>query len=497
MRLQRFQPTIKHLEEPLVEVGDGVTIPEPKMGWTLLGPAGKRSEGHNISIGLIGDKESIEKTKDLIQRLNITTYGKDKTFLHVDFPGLEKLRISFNVRWTEEISKSEVDSLDKAGSFTETIEAATKIMREKIRALMEREPTPDVIVLAYPEKVDYLCIERAIGQRRVLIKTSVEKAIEKARSKNKTLDQFMGIPVRNTFRPRDLRSMVKSICMEYDIPVQIIRPSTTKPYDADKPAREDDATVYWNLVVALFYKANNIPWHVKGLMQDTCYLGISFFRDRDDFSSVKTALAQVFSLDAEGFVLKGKKAYVDDNNAPHISRNEALRLIHNAIEVYKRNKDGQPPKRIVIHKTSRFNEDEIEGFKAGAVDVLKVDLVAFGTRDIKLMRWGKEPPIRGTMVRLPDSSVLLYTFGYIPYLDVYPGPRVPSPLEILEHHGESSMERVCREIMSLTKLNWNNAKFCSKAPITIAFAKRVGGILRESPPETAEKEIGNKLKFYM
>jgi hypothetical protein len=291
--------------------------------------------------------------------------------------------------------------------------------------------------------------------------------------------------------------MIKSICKEYDVPVQIIRPSTTRPYNPEKPAREDDATVFWNLVVAMFYKANHIPWRVKGLMQDTCYMGISFFRDRDDFSTVKTSLAQIFSLNEEGYVMKGSKAYVDENNAPHVSRTEALRLITRAIEVYKRNNEDRPPRRIVIHKTSRFNEDELEGFKAGAADVHKLDLVAFGTRDIKLMRWGKEPPVRGTMVRLPDSSVLLYTFGFIPYLDVYPGPRVPSPLEILEHHGETDIETICREIMSLTKLNWNNAKFCSKAPITIAFARRVGSIIRESPPADDKDEVGSKLKHFM
>jgi len=55
---------------------------------------------------------------------------------------------------------------------------------------------------------------------------------------------------------------------------------------------------------------------------------------------------------------------------------------------------------------------------------------------------GEKPPIRGTMVRLSDDSVLLYTYGFIPYLGVYPGPRVPSPLEILEHFGNTSIDTI-------------------------------------------------------
>lgn len=78
------------------------------------------------------------------------------------------------------------------------------------------------------------------------------------------------------------------------------------------------------------------------------------------------------------------------------------------------------------------------------------------------------------MVKMPDKSMLLYTSGYIPYLEVYPGPRVPSSLEILEYFGDTTMDVIGKEILALTKLNWNNAKFCIKAPITIAFSRRVG-----------------------
>ncbi|TBR08567.1 MAG: hypothetical protein EPO62_06720 [Candidatus Nitrosotenuis sp.] len=499
MKLPRFQPTIKHLEEPFVDVGQGIAVPEPKMGWTLLGPLGNKPSGYEINIGLIGDSESLEKTKDFISRWNVTTYGKDESFLHVNFPGLEKLNIKFNVKSTAEIDEKELKQLDNTSSFSERVEISARIIKDKIKALMDRDPQPNVLVLAYPKKIDHYCIDGAIGKRGSITKTSLEKYIERMRAKHVTLDHFFGTPPPpKKYNAVDLRSIVKAICMQHNIPVQIIRPQTTEPYNPEKPRREDDATTFWNLVVAMFYKSNNIPWQVRGLMQDTCYIGISFFRDRGDSAMVRTALAQMFSLDTEGYVLKGNKATTDENNAAHISKNDATSLIQQAIDVYKRNRNGQPPSRIVIHKTSRFDDGEQAGFAEGSKDVHRVDLVAFGERDIKLMRWGTNPPIRGTMVRLPDNSVLLYTSGYIPYLDVYPGPRVPSPLEILEHHGQTSIETICKEILALTKLNWNNAKFCTKAPITIGFARRVGSILREMPPDIDIKdEVGTKFKFYM
>lgn len=118
MKLSRFQPTIRYLEEPQIEVGEGIAVPEPKMGWTLLGPLGERTRKFEIDLGLIGDSESLEKTRDLVKRLNVTTYGKDKSFLHVDFPGLDKLRIKFNIKWEAEIDlESLKERIEKTHPF--------------------------------------------------------------------------------------------------------------------------------------------------------------------------------------------------------------------------------------------------------------------------------------------------------------------------------------------------------------------------------------------
>jgi hypothetical protein len=76
----------------------------------------------------------------------------------------------------------------------------------------------------------------------------------------------------------------------------------------------------------------------------------------------------------------------------------------------------------------------------------------------------------------------------------YPGPRIPNPLEIVEHHGDSSAERVCREVLALTKLNWNTCKFSSADPITTLFSKQVATIIKELP---AGVEPATKYRFYM
>lgn len=80
------------------------------------------------------------------------------------------------------------------------------------------------------------------------------------------------------------------------------------------------------------------------------------------------------------------------------------------------------------------------------------------------------------------------------YLRSYPGKRIPRPLGVIEHHGDSPAVTVCQEILALTKLNWNSCAFGSGIPITIRFARDVGKILTELPKDF---QPVTKYKFYM
>jgi hypothetical protein len=126
--------------------------------------------------------------------------------------------------------------------------------------------------------------------------------------------------------------------------------------------------------------------------------------------------------------------------------------------------------------------------------VPRKDFVALGFRGLQFYRTGDYPALRGTYIKFSETDLLLYTTGYIPYLRTYPGARVPQPLEILEHFGDSPWDVVLREVLALTKMNWNTADFACSDPVTIAFSRRVGQILAELPQES---RIQPEYKFYM
>jgi hypothetical protein len=153
------------------------------------------------------------------------------------------------------------------------------------------------------------------------------------------------------------------------------------------------------------------------------------------------------------------------------------------------------PRRVVIHKTSRFEPQERVGFET----TLKsrgclYDLVSLSpTSSARLLRAGQYPPLRGTLFSLGDISYL-YTTGYLPEIGKYPHGHVPSPLQIADHVGDTAKSELFREVLTLTKMNWNSANMEGLMPISLRFSRLVGDILREVPDD---REPQPKYKFYM
>jgi hypothetical protein len=89
-----------------------------------------------------------------------------------------------------------------------------------------------------------------------------------------------------------------------------------------------------------------------------------------------------------------------------------------------------------------------------------------------------QEPWRGTLCSIGADEHYLFTTGYVPYWDEYPGPHVPAPLQIGCPHETDIRER-SREILALSKMNWNSAEGISRHPITLSFARKVGTIMTE------------------
>jgi hypothetical protein len=143
-----------------------------------------------------------------------------------------------------------------------------------------------------------------------------------------------------------------------------------------------------------------------------------------------------------------------------------------------------------------MTDGETRGFRAAGA-AHQIDVAEFLTvrrSFTRLFREGTYPPLRGTFLRLQDATGLLYLRGSVQFFETYPGMYVPRPLEFSVCYGETTLEQLAREMLSLSKLNWNNTQFDGGEPITVRAARRVGDILK-CVPEGAP--IQPSFRFYM
>ncbi len=474
------------LEEPELQFGRGRHI-DPRFGLLELGPADIEAEAapHSLPLGIVGTQETIEGVARWLRRcrrvIEPPANARQPNF-HPPFPGFRaeegfEARLELDQRLQRPISGRAVRDVSRHETPRARIEAAVELLVGEIAALGERG-LPRVVVVAPPLEL-------------------------LAATKPSEVSSTNGHP-RGRSRPVELHDLLKARAMRTPIPLQYVLPAT---YDESKLRKQvaatgrqrqqqDEATRAWNLHTALYYKAGGFPWalHRDRRELDSCFIGLAFFFDAND--TLATSMAQVFDERGDGVIVRGGPAKLTSRDRhPYLERDDAERLLRDALARY-RDEHRNLPARVSVHKTSRFRPQEIDGLQAAAdaERVEMLELVTIGPTSTRVSRPGQTPPLRGTHVALDDRQHLLYTSGSVPFYGTYPGPYVPQAIGFSLDVAEQSPEQHAREILALTKLNWNNSRLDGRHPITTRAARGIGTILRHLEPD---EPIGARYAFYM
>lgn len=298
----------------------------------------------------------------------------------------------------------------------------------------------------------------------------------------------------------DFRRQIKARSMEYGIPIQIIRESTINPnlpLERGKTGKTPLSDRAWNLSTTLYYKAGGKPWKLATAREGVCYIGISFKRtDIKKGSTTACCAAQMFLNTGEGVVFLGDEGpwYSEDKKEFQLSKDAASRLLKGILKTYNE-LEGKKLTEIFIHSRSYINQDQFEGYLEACPNGVKLVGVRVRLNSItKLFRKGEYPVIRGTYLEINEKSAYLWATGFKPRLQTYDGWEVPVPLKIDIQYGEASIEQVSKDILSLTKLNYNACRFADSQPVTIGFSDSVGEILVSNP---TVKDNNPSFKFYI
>ena len=206
----------------------------------------------------------------------------------------------------------------------------------------------------------------------------------------------------------------------------------------------------------LYYKSGpTIPWKLQqdNARATSCAVGIAFYRSRDG-KSLNTSLAQIFDELGHGLILRGTPVEINKKDrTPRLSSEQAFDLLTAALNEYRVALRAFPA-RVVIHKSSNFTDQEIDGLTAAARE-LRIDTVDFVTvmdSKLRLYRDGNYPPYRGAFAQLDGERHMLYTRGSVWYYKTYPGLYVPQPIELRIVRSEESPGFIAKEILGLTKM---------------------------------------------
>jgi hypothetical protein len=194
-----------------------------------------------------------------------------------------------------------------------------------------------------------------------------------------------------------------------------------------------------------------------------------------------TSMAQVFDERGDGIIVRGGPVKITkEDRIPHLDETGAGMLLGLALNKY-REVHRNLPARVVLHKTSPFDPPELRGFSAAAnaKGVSSLDAVSVTSGSpVRLFRDGAYPPLRGTLMHLDDYHHLLYLKGSVDFFQTYPGPYIPKPFGFRCDHTEETPLALAKEILALSKMNWNDTQFDGGSPITVTAARKVAGIMK-------------------
>lgn len=455
---------LEFLQEPRLEFARGEHVC-PRRGIAAYGvyDSNRKTRRDTINVGAVGTAECLE---GLSRWLGYCAAGIEPPpdgnhpNLTLAFPGIGKDRafgadLIFGDELFRTLKTGDINDILKIPNQHDRIEAALKLYEEDIKFLAQNRQV-DVIACVVPTKLH--------------AKIAVDETDDSA----DRLDDIVDAAGELNFR-----RALKSRTMHLGKPLQLLREASLK---INQKGQQADCVKAWNLCTALYYKSGPVvPWRLKQQSSrfSTCAVGIAFYKSRD-YQVTNTSLAQIFDELGTGLILRGTPVDLGkDDRIPHLREDQAYNLLVAALDEYRIALKNYPA-RLVVHKSSLFSAAELAGLKA-AGKALKIDSMDFVTvldSRLRLLRSGSYPPYRGSLIHLDDGRHILYPRGSVWYYKTYPGKYIPQPIELRIAEAEESPAFLAREILGLTKMNWNNTQFDGKYPVTLGCARKVGEILK-------------------
>lgn len=299
----------------------------------------------------------------------------------------------------------------------------------------------------------------------------------------------------------DAHDHLKALAAVAGIPTQILN---DRVFSFRHPASRS-----WRLGIAFYAKAGGVPWKLSplpGVPDETAYIGLAYaLRSSGSDARFVTCCSQVFDSDGGGmqFVAYDARDPLEDveqaRDNPFLSRDDMRAVLARSLTLYQARNGGRVPRRVVIHKTTPFRNEEVAGAAEALSGVAEIECLEITTtvswravwlkpsRDPNLPSEPDAYPVhRGTMVPLSGRAALLWAAGNAPSASLrgnyYQGKKsIPKPIRLQRYAGSGPLELPALEALALTKMDWNNDALYDPVPVTVRYAQSLARTIARVP----------------
>jgi hypothetical protein len=501
------------LPEPKLLFRYDQALEDPRDGLTLFGPLDS-GQIYGIRSGVVGTEAGIERFKrwgQSIQGPIISATTDSESLYRPFFPGFQTV---FGVRWSPTpqieipIDPDELAKRIRIGNSHQRVFRTVSLFADAIIEAKRKEDVQvDVWFVIVREDVEKYC--RPLSTVESSIRVEVDSIVSESEAKEFLTEPPLYpdmVEAQPFYYEPDFHNQLKARLLLKEAPIQIIRETTIAPQDFLKangfPVRKVDkpSVIAWNICATAFYKASGRPWKLARVRPGVCYLGLVFKRDERSVDSTNACCAAQMFLDSgDGVVFKGAIGpwYSPTSKEFHLNSEAASEVVKTAVETYKaKNSTKRAPKELFIHGRIGFSDEEWNGFKSAVDRTTKLIGVQIKRRgDLKVYSNLEYPMLRGMAHILNERQAYLWTIGFVPRMQTFLGKEVPNPLFINVCRGRIPIEQILKDILALTKLNYNACQYGDGSPVTLKFADAVGEILTAGPVQPNSSPL--PFKFYI
>lgn len=462
-------PPFQLLQEPILSFSpDDKSFGDihPLRGLAKFGPFSKQTFGRftpQLRVALVGPNGGRSQVVALMKVLQQPQTPSDRSGYVPSYPGFEKLfgsplhaaAASSRISWPDAI-----DDLPFSGSPQERLVAA---FRDALSRLELARGDFDVVVVHLP-------------------------------------DSWASVLKTPTF---DAHDVLKALGAGYGIPTQVLNDR------AFAYSQTSAASIAWRLAIALYVKAGGIPWKLSrmiGIPDGTAYIGLAYsLRGQQGEAHYVTCCSQVFDMDGGGMqfvAFEARDPVTDVKEArknPFLSRADMRAVLARSLQLYQSRNGGALPMRLVVHKTTSFKEDELQGAGDALAGIPEFECIEIGSHTAWRGVWmvadtsgkskakpGGYPVPRGIVQMRSGTSCLVWVAGNVPGAstkgDYYQGGKsIPRPLVLTRHAGSGPLDLIALEALALTKMDWNNDALYDPVPVTIRYSQKLARTIANVP----------------